>query len=73
MSWITIKTNCPRWEAEFIQQLLAAHQIPSRILDIGITSYFGQGSSAVLQVLAKDQWNALLLLSPIEQEEDREN
>lgn len=49
-----------------MQQVLAAHDIPSRILDLGITSYFGQGTSAHLQVLSKDRWTGLLLLSPLE-------
>ncbi|NEP62680.1 MAG: hypothetical protein F6K31_38130 [Symploca sp. SIO2G7] len=69
MYWITIKTTHVRWEAELMQQLLAAHDIPSRIIDIGITSYFGAGSSAALQVRSPDQWTALLLLSSPEEEQ----
>ncbi|MBW4650141.1 MAG: DUF2007 domain-containing protein [Kastovskya adunca ATA6-11-RM4] len=69
MSWITIKTTNVRWEAELMQQLLAAHQIPARVLDIGIASYFGAGSPAALQVLSQDQWTALLLLSSPEEEQ----
>ncbi|NEP13468.1 MAG: hypothetical protein F6K14_25325 [Symploca sp. SIO2C1] len=69
MSWITIKTTHVRWEAELMQQLLAAHDIPSRIIDTGITSYFGAGSSAALQVRSADQWTALLLLSSPEEEQ----
>ncbi len=69
MSWITIRTTNTRWEAELMQQLLAAYDIPSRVLDIGVGSYFGQGSPAVLQVRSHDQWTALLLLSPVEEEE----
>ena len=52
-----------------MQQLLAAHDIPTRILDMGIACYFGTGSPAALQVHAKDQWTALLILSPIEEEQ----
>jgi hypothetical protein len=52
-----------------MQQLLAAHQIPSRILDLGVSSYLGQGSPAALQVRKEEQWTALLLLSPIEEEQ----
>lgn len=63
MSWITIKTTTARWEAELMQQLLAAHNIPSRVLDIGLGIYCGQGSQAALQVRRQDQWTALLLLS----------
>ncbi len=52
-----------------MQNVLAAHQIPSRIIDLGIASYFGQGSPAALQVLSDDRWAALLLLSPIDEEQ----
>ena len=69
MRWITLKTTSTRWEAELMQQLLAAHNIPTRILDMGIACYFGTASPAALQVHAKDQWTALLILSPIEEEQ----
>lgn len=68
MSWITIKTTKARWEAEFMQQLLEAQNIPCRVLDIGIGFYCGQGSQAALQVRSQDQWTALLLLSNPEEE-----
>ena len=63
MYWITIKTTQSRWEAELMQQLLAAYEIPSRVVDIGLGVYCGQGSQTALQVLSKDKWTALLLLS----------
>ena len=66
VSWITIRTTKARWEAELMQQLLAAHNIPSRVLDIGLGIYCGQGSQAALQVCSPDRWTALLLLSPPE-------
>ena len=69
MSWITIRTTNARWEAEFIQQILAAYEIPSRVLDIGLGGYFGQSSQAALQVRSQDQWTALLLLSAPEDDE----
>ncbi len=69
MSWITLKTTKARWEAELMQQLLAAHDIPSRVLDIGIGIYCGQGSQAALQVLSHDRWVALLLLSSPEEDQ----
>lgn len=69
MSWITLKTTNTRWEAELMQQVLAAHDIPSRILDTGIAPYFGAGSSAALQVRPQDQWTALLLLSCPDEEQ----
>lgn len=53
-----------------MQQVLAAHQIPARILDLGLAPYLGLGSAAAVQVHAKDQWTALLLISPIEEEQD---
>ncbi|ACB51431.1 hypothetical protein cce_2081 [Crocosphaera subtropica ATCC 51142] len=68
ISWITIRTTKARWEAELMQQLLAAHGIPSRVLDIGLGIYCGQGSQAALQVCSPDQWTALLLLSSPEDE-----
>ena len=46
-----------------MQQHLAAHDIPSRVIDIGMGIYCGQGSQAALQVLSHDQWTARLLLS----------
>lgn len=69
MIWITLKTTSTRWEAELMQQLLAAHNIPTRILDLGITCYLGTGSPAALQVHPEDRWTSLLLLSPIEEEQ----
>ena len=51
-----------------MQQLLAAHQIPARIVDLGMTAYLGAGSPAALQVQAEDGWTALLLLSPVEED-----
>lgn len=51
-------------------QLLAAHNIPARIVDLGIASYFGSGSPAAVQVRTQDQWAALLLLSPTETEDN---
>lgn len=68
MSWITLKTTSVRWEAELMQQVLAAHQIPARVVDLGVASYLGQGSPALLQVRSEDQWTAFLLLSPLEEE-----
>lgn len=68
VSWITIKTTQARWEAELMQQILMAHEIPSRVLDIGLGVYCGQGSQAALQVRSQDQWTALLLLSPLEED-----
>lgn len=51
-----------------MQQLLAAHQIPARIVDLGIASYLGAGSATALQVLAEHQPTASLLISPVEDE-----
>ena len=53
-----------------MQQLLAAHQIPARIVDLGIASYLGAGSATALQVQLEDQWAASLLISPIEEDSD---
>ena len=69
MSWITLRTTSTRWEAEMMQQVLAAHQISARVLDIGVAPYLGLGSPAALQVRVEDQWTALLLISPVEEEQ----
>jgi hypothetical protein len=66
-SYITLRTTKARWEAELMQQMLAAHDIPSRVVDIGVGIYFGQGSQAALQVQSQDRWTALLLLSSPEE------
>jgi hypothetical protein len=67
VSWITLKTTKARWEAELMQQILIAYDIPCRVLNIGAGVYCGQGSQAALQVRVKDRWTALLLLSPPEE------
>ncbi|MGE5657994.1 MAG: hypothetical protein ACM37W_15425 [Actinomycetota bacterium] len=70
MSWITLRTTNFRWEAELMQQLLAAHHIPTRLVDLGIASYLGAGSATALQVLPKDQSVASFLLTPLEEERE---
>jgi hypothetical protein len=67
VSWITIKTTPSRWEADWLQEMLKAHDIPSRVIDIGLGIYCGQGNQAALQVRPQDRWTALLLLSPLEE------
>lgn len=52
-----------------MQQVLAAHEIPTRIVDLGAGSYLGAGSPAALQVRSEDCWTARLLLSPVGAEE----
>jgi hypothetical protein len=59
-----------RWEAELMQQILAAQEIPCRIIDLGMVSYMGMGSPAALQVPSQYLWAARLLLSPMEEEAD---
>jgi hypothetical protein len=49
-----------------MEQILNAHNIPTRIIDLGVKSYLGSGTPAALQVPLKDKWTALLLLSPLE-------
>jgi hypothetical protein len=66
VSWITLRTTKARWEADLMQQMLAAYDIPSRVIEIGGGIYFGQGTQAALQVRSQDRWTALLLLSPPE-------
>jgi hypothetical protein len=51
-----------------MQQILAAHQIPARIVDLGIASCFGAGSATALQVLPEDEPAASFLNSQIEED-----
>lgn len=68
VSWITLKTTAMRWEAELMQQVLASHDIPARVISLGVGSYMGVGGPAKLQVPSEHLWTALLLLSPVEEE-----
>ena len=63
MPWITLQTTNARWEADLMQQLLAAYQIPSRVIELGVGVYFGQGSQAALQVHPQDRDTALMIIS----------
>jgi hypothetical protein len=67
MIWITIRTTSSRWEAEWMQQLLAAHEIPARVVSQS-AAHLGCGAAGALQVQPQDRWTAMLLLSPIEEE-----
>jgi hypothetical protein len=51
-----------------MQQILAAHDIPSRIVNQGVAPHFGCGIPALLEVRQRDRWTALLLLSPLDDE-----
>jgi len=53
-----------------MQQLLAAHEIPARVVSQS-TTHLGCAVAGALQVRRQDRWTALLLLSPIE--DDRDN
>jgi hypothetical protein len=66
-SWITLRTLTWRWEAELMQQILTAQQIPCRMIDLGIVSYLGMSSPTALQVPTQYLWAARLLLSPVEE------
>lgn len=50
-----------------MQQLLAAQGIPARVVAQGSVVHLGSGVPSALQVHSQDQWTALLLLSPIEE------
>lgn len=54
-----------------MQQMLAAHEIPARVVAQGIRAHFGGGTPAAVQVYPQDWWTALLLLSPVDEAEDR--
>lgn len=64
--WITIRTTQYRWEAEMMEQMLSAHDIPARVVNHGAAPHFGCGVPAALQVRSQDRWTALLLVSPLE-------
>jgi hypothetical protein len=70
VTWITLLTTSFRWQAELMQELLATHGIPTKIIDLGVKSYLGAGTPAALQVRLQDKWAALLLLSPYEDEQE---
>jgi hypothetical protein len=50
-----------------MQQMLIAHEIPVRVVAQGAAIHFGCDSPLAVQVPPQDQWTALLLLSPIEE------
>ncbi|MBD2037512.1 hypothetical protein H6F86_12600 [Phormidium sp. FACHB-592] len=66
-TWVTVSTTNLRWEAELMQQVLMAHDIPTRLVALGLGLYMGQGSPAALQVLIEDEQTALNLLRPVEE------
>jgi hypothetical protein len=49
-----------------MEQILIAHAIPARVIDLGLASYMGAGSPAALQVRPQDRWIASLLISPVD-------
>lgn len=49
-----------------MQQILASHDIPARVVNQGISPHFGCGTPAALQVQPQNKWTALLLVSPID-------
>lgn len=53
-----------------MQQILTAYDIPARVPNIGTGIYCGEGNQAAVQVRSKDQWTALLLLSPPEDSQE---
>jgi len=67
--WLTIRTTSTHWEAEWMQQLLAAHEIPARVVSQSVP-HLGCAVSGALQVRPQDRWTALLLLSPVEDDSD---
>ncbi|AKG23087.1 DUF2007 domain-containing protein [Calothrix sp. 336/3] len=68
MTWITLLTTSYRWQAELMEQILIAHDIPTRIIDLGVASYLGTASTTALQVPNHNEWTARLLLSAVEEE-----
>jgi hypothetical protein len=54
-----------------MQQMLAAHEIPARVIRQGVSPHFGCSSPVALQVRQQDQWTALLLLSPVDERDEQ--
>lgn len=52
-----------------MEQILAAHEIPCRLVDWGIAPYFGSGSATAVQIQPSDQQRALELLTPLGEDE----
>jgi hypothetical protein len=71
VDWITLKTTGNQWEADMMQQMLAAHEIPARVIQQGVLPHFGCNTPAALQVRRQDKWTALLLLSPIDDKDEQ--
>ena len=50
MAWTRLCTKANRWEAELLAQLLSGYDIPTRLLDLGATVYFGSGAETAILV-----------------------
>ena len=50
MSWTRLCTKNNRWEAELLAQLLMGYDIPTRLVDLGATVYFGAGATTAVMV-----------------------
>ncbi|NJN86933.1 MAG: hypothetical protein HC881_12350 [Leptolyngbyaceae cyanobacterium SL_7_1] len=65
MGWVTLKATRTREEAELLQQMLTAHDVPARVIMLDTLVHIG--CTSTLQVRLQDRWTALLLLSPTEE------
>ena len=50
MSWTRLCTKANRWEAELLAQFLMGYDIPTRLVDLGATVYFGAGATTAVMV-----------------------
>ncbi len=62
MAWTRLCTKANRWEAELLAQLLAGYDIPTRLLDLGSTVYFGSGATTAVLVEKRNAYVATQLI-----------
>ncbi|MGK7908115.1 MAG: hypothetical protein AB4040_12945 [Synechococcus sp.] len=65
MAWTRLCVKSNRWEAEFLAQLLAGYDIPTRLIDLGATAYFGSGATTAVMVPAQDRYVASQLFADV--------
>ena len=62
MAWTRLCTKANRWEAELLAQLLVGYDIPTRLLDLGATVYFGSGATTAVLVEKRNAYVATQLI-----------
>ncbi|MGK7913237.1 MAG: hypothetical protein AB4050_17420 [Synechococcus sp.] len=62
MAWTRLCTKANRWEAELLAQLLSGYDIPTRLIDLGSTVYFGSGATTAILVEKRNAYVATQLI-----------